>query len=75
MNVISFIVAMVMVWAVSMVGGMALGERTATERNKKDAVRNGVGFYSADREKGEVKFYWLVGGTNVVEYMNERKDK
>ncbi len=49
--------------------GVVFGTDWRGEVIEKDAIRNGVGFYSANRETGEVKFYWVGNGTNVEAYV------
>ena len=52
--------------------GVIVGTDCRGEVIEKDAIRNGVGCYSANRETGKVKFYWISNGTNIEAYKESK---
>ena len=64
----SDVMSVVMLLFLGVVPGIFIGANLERNLIKKDAIRNGVGCYSVNRETGEVKFYWVNNGTNVVAY-------
>jgi hypothetical protein len=68
----SDIMSVLMLLFLGLVSGMFIGTNLEGNLVEKDAIRNGVGFYSANLETGEVKFYWVGNGTNVEAYKESK---
>jgi len=68
----SDVMSVVMLLFLGAVSGMFIGANLERNLIKKDAIRNGVGCYSANRETGKVKFYWVGNGTNVEAYKENK---
>ena len=52
--------------------GVFIGLKLKGNLIEKDVIRNGVGCYSANRETGKVKFYWISNGTNIEAYKESK---
>ena len=65
----SDIMSVLMLLFLGLVSGVFIGANWDKDLIEKDAIRNGVGCYSANRETGKVKFYWVGNGTNVEAYV------
>jgi hypothetical protein len=61
-NVILFLITAISIFAM----GAGVGKNTKEKAMKKDAIIKGAGISISDSKSGEVNFYWLIGGTNMV---------
>jgi len=68
----SDILSVLMLLFLGFVSGLFIGTNLERKFIEKDAIRNGVGCYSANREIGEVKFYWVGNGTNIEAYKESK---
>ena len=66
------VMSVVMLLFLGGVSGVFIGLKLEGNLIEKDAIRNGVGCYSANRETGKVKFYWVGNGTNIEAYKESK---
>jgi len=68
----SDVMSVVMLLFLGVVSGVFIMANLERKLIEKDAIRNGVGCYSVNRETGEVKFYWVGNGTNIEAYKESK---